>query len=83
MSRALNKTGKSIVYSCEWPLYEWPYVKVNATNIYPPLSITITFMGFKGKGWKSSKVIVLKKKSNWICTLFKLGMMAHRSLVMN
>ncbi|KAI4818879.1 hypothetical protein KUCAC02_004175 [Chaenocephalus aceratus] len=24
MSRALNKTGRSILYSCEWPLYEWP-----------------------------------------------------------
>lgn len=25
MSRALNETGRSIVYSCEWPLYEWQY----------------------------------------------------------
>lgn len=25
MSKALNKTGKSIVYSCEWPLYVWQY----------------------------------------------------------
>uniref|UniRef100_A0A7N6B9G9 Alpha-galactosidase n=1 Tax=Anabas testudineus TaxID=64144 RepID=A0A7N6B9G9_ANATE len=29
MSKALNKTGKSILYSCEWPLYEWPYQKVS------------------------------------------------------
>lgn len=27
MSKALNKTGKSILYSCEWPLYVWPYAK--------------------------------------------------------
>lgn len=27
MSKALNKTGKSILYSCEWPLYVWPYEK--------------------------------------------------------
>lgn len=25
MSKALNRTGKSILYSCEWPLYVWPY----------------------------------------------------------
>ncbi|XP_029581696.1 alpha-galactosidase A isoform X2 [Salmo trutta] len=25
MSIALNQTGRSILYSCEWPLYEWPY----------------------------------------------------------
>ncbi|XP_065129142.1 alpha-galactosidase A isoform X2 [Paramisgurnus dabryanus] len=25
MSRALNQTGRGIVYSCEWPLYEWDY----------------------------------------------------------
>ncbi|XP_070818234.1 alpha-galactosidase A [Chaetodon trifascialis] len=25
MSKALNKTGRSILYSCEWPLYEWPF----------------------------------------------------------
>uniref|UniRef100_A0A7N6BIA4 Alpha-galactosidase n=1 Tax=Anabas testudineus TaxID=64144 RepID=A0A7N6BIA4_ANATE len=30
MSKALNKTGKSILYSCEWPLYEWPYQKVRS-----------------------------------------------------
>lgn len=28
MSRALNNTGRSILYSCEWPLYEWAYHKV-------------------------------------------------------
>lgn len=33
MSKALNKTGKSILYSCEWPLYEWPYNKPNYTAI--------------------------------------------------
>ncbi|KAI2656930.1 Alpha-galactosidase A [Labeo rohita] len=25
MSIALNQTGRSIVYSCEWPLYEWQH----------------------------------------------------------
>lgn len=29
MSKALNKTGRSILYSCEWPLYEWAYHKVS------------------------------------------------------
>lgn len=29
MSKALNKTGRSILYSCEWPLYEWAYQKVS------------------------------------------------------
>lgn len=28
MSNALNKTGRSILYSCEWPLYEWPHQQV-------------------------------------------------------
>lgn len=28
MSKALNETGRSIVYSCEWPLYEWPFRQV-------------------------------------------------------
>ncbi|XP_038137200.1 alpha-galactosidase A [Cyprinodon tularosa] len=33
MSKALNKTGRSILYSCEWPLYEWPFQKPNYTAI--------------------------------------------------
>ncbi|KAI1884954.1 hypothetical protein AGOR_G00215210 [Albula goreensis] len=33
MSIALNKTGRSIVYSCEWPLYEWPFHQPNYTAI--------------------------------------------------
>lgn len=33
MSEALNKTGRSILYSCEWPLYEWSHQKVKE-NIY-------------------------------------------------
>uniref|UniRef100_A0A1A8N773 Alpha-galactosidase n=1 Tax=Nothobranchius rachovii TaxID=451742 RepID=A0A1A8N773_9TELE len=33
MSKALNKTGKSILYSCEWPLYEWPFHQPNYTAI--------------------------------------------------
>lgn len=56
MSRALNKTGKSIVYSCEWPLYEWPYVKVNGTNIYPLLSITVTFWALREKFGNHTKL---------------------------
>ncbi|XP_028816178.1 alpha-galactosidase A isoform X2 [Denticeps clupeoides] len=33
MSKALNQTGRGIVYSCEWPLYEWPYTQPNYTAI--------------------------------------------------
>ncbi|XP_007571978.1 alpha-galactosidase A [Poecilia formosa] len=33
MSKALNKTGRSILYSCEWPLYEWPFQTPNYTAI--------------------------------------------------
>ncbi|KAM9181062.1 alpha-galactosidase A [Dugong dugon] len=33
MSLALNRTGRSIVYSCEWPLYVWPFYKPNYTEI--------------------------------------------------
>lgn len=33
MSIALNKTGRSIVYSCEWPLYAFPLQKPNYTEI--------------------------------------------------
>nr|XP_002720395.1 alpha-galactosidase A [Oryctolagus cuniculus] len=33
MSLALNRTGRSIVYSCEWPLYMWPFHKPNYTKI--------------------------------------------------
>ncbi|CAJ1058923.1 alpha-galactosidase A [Xyrichtys novacula] len=33
MSKALNKTGANILYSCEWPLYEWPFRQPNYTAI--------------------------------------------------
>ncbi|XP_074529903.1 alpha-galactosidase A [Halichoeres trimaculatus] len=33
MSKALIKTGASILYSCEWPLYEWPFRQPNYTAI--------------------------------------------------
>ncbi|XP_072573419.1 alpha-galactosidase A [Paramormyrops kingsleyae] len=33
MSRALNNTGRSILYSCEWPLYEWDHQQPNYTAI--------------------------------------------------
>nr|XP_044996493.1 alpha-galactosidase A isoform X2 [Jaculus jaculus] len=33
MSLALNKTGRSIVYSCEWPLYMMPFQKPNYTSV--------------------------------------------------
>ncbi|XP_030621324.1 alpha-galactosidase A [Chanos chanos] len=29
MSKALNETGRKIVYSCEWPLYEWSHQEPN------------------------------------------------------
>ncbi|XP_038631289.1 alpha-galactosidase A [Scyliorhinus canicula] len=33
MSLALNKTGRDIVYSCEWPFYLWPFKKPNYMEI--------------------------------------------------
>ncbi|XP_072450972.1 alpha-galactosidase A [Chiloscyllium punctatum] len=33
MSLALNKTGRDIVYSCEWPFYLWPFKEPNYTDI--------------------------------------------------
>ncbi|XP_078003972.1 alpha-galactosidase A isoform X2 [Phascolarctos cinereus] len=33
MSFALNKTGRSILYSCEWPLYMRPFQEPNYTEI--------------------------------------------------
>lgn len=36
MSKALNKTGRSILYSCEWPLYEWPFQKVRPSSHFLP-----------------------------------------------
>ncbi|XP_075395658.1 alpha-galactosidase A isoform X1 [Tenrec ecaudatus] len=33
MSLALNRTGRSIVYSCEWPLYMLPFHQPNYTEI--------------------------------------------------
>ncbi|XP_029917793.1 alpha-galactosidase A [Myripristis murdjan] len=33
MSKALNRTGRNIIYSCEWPLYEWPFHQPNYTAI--------------------------------------------------
>ncbi|KAM4662003.1 alpha-galactosidase A [Discoglossus pictus] len=33
MSIALNRTGRDIVYSCEWPLYARPYKRVNYTEV--------------------------------------------------
>ncbi|XP_006869178.1 PREDICTED: alpha-galactosidase A [Chrysochloris asiatica] len=33
MSLALNRTGRSIVFSCEWPLYVRPFHKPNYTEI--------------------------------------------------
>ncbi|XP_077434431.1 alpha-galactosidase A isoform X2 [Vanacampus margaritifer] len=32
MSKALNRSGRPILYSCEWPLYEWPTQKRRATS---------------------------------------------------
>lgn len=40
MSKALNKTGRSILYSCEWPLYEWPFQKVQlSAHVLPVVSL--------------------------------------------
>lgn len=40
MSKALNKTGRSILYSCEWPLYEWPFQKVQlSAHILPVVNL--------------------------------------------
>ncbi|XP_043913060.1 alpha-galactosidase A [Protopterus annectens] len=33
MSLALNATGRNILYSCEWPLYMWPFQQPNYTRI--------------------------------------------------
>ncbi|XP_069749903.1 alpha-galactosidase A-like [Narcine bancroftii] len=33
MSVALNQTGRSIVYSCEWPVYVWPFKQPNYTEV--------------------------------------------------
>ncbi|GCB79536.1 hypothetical protein scyTo_0018764 [Scyliorhinus torazame] len=32
MSLALNRTGRDIVYSCEWPFYLWPFKKLVIGN---------------------------------------------------
>ncbi|KAG2464489.1 AGAL galactosidase, partial [Polypterus senegalus] len=33
MSKALIKTGRNITFSCEWPLYLWPFHTPNYTDI--------------------------------------------------
>ncbi|KAM4696642.1 alpha-galactosidase A isoform 2-T2 [Rhinophrynus dorsalis] len=33
MSMALNRTGRSIVFACEWPLYARPLTKVNYSEV--------------------------------------------------
>uniref|UniRef100_V9L252 Alpha-galactosidase n=1 Tax=Callorhinchus milii TaxID=7868 RepID=V9L252_CALMI len=33
MSEALNRTGRPILFSCEWPLYTWPTQQPNYTEI--------------------------------------------------
>ncbi|KAM8848622.1 alpha-galactosidase A isoform 2-T2 [Synchiropus picturatus] len=33
MSKALNDTGREILFSCEWPFYEWPFQQPNYTAI--------------------------------------------------
>ena len=35
MGMYLNKTGRPIVYSCEWPLQNWIHkTKVHVTDVY-------------------------------------------------
>ena len=41
MSNALNNTGRSILYSCEWPLYEWSVRQVRE-NLFVLTSVTST-----------------------------------------
>ncbi|XP_054852361.1 alpha-galactosidase A [Eublepharis macularius] len=57
MSRALNKTGRSIVYSCEWPLYQKPMQKPNYTEIKQYCNYWRNFADIYD-AWKSIKNIL-------------------------
>nr|WNH96175.1 His-tagged human alpha-galactosidase A CR [synthetic construct] len=57
MSLALNRTGRSIVYSCEWPLYMWPFQKPNYTEIRQYCNHWRNFADIDDS-WKSIKSIL-------------------------
>ncbi|XP_003954083.3 alpha-galactosidase A [Pan troglodytes] len=57
MSLALNRTGRSIVYSCEWPLYMWPFQKPNYTEIRQYCNHWRNFADVDDS-WKSIKSIL-------------------------
>uniref|UniRef100_A0A3Q1GZD2 Alpha-galactosidase n=1 Tax=Anabas testudineus TaxID=64144 RepID=A0A3Q1GZD2_ANATE len=66
MSKALNKTGKSILYSCEWPLYEWPYQKhfcactlSSPSQTGLPLIKTSSFPVAGPGGWNDPDMLVI------------------------
>ncbi|XP_006901218.1 PREDICTED: alpha-galactosidase A [Elephantulus edwardii] len=63
MSLALNRTGRSIVYSCEWPLYAWPLQKPNYTEIQEYCNHWRSF-GDVLDSWQSIKAILDWSSSN-------------------
>ncbi|XP_032084011.1 alpha-galactosidase A [Thamnophis elegans] len=63
MSSALNRTGRSIVYSCEWPLYQRPFKKVNYTEIKQYCNYWRNY-GDISDAWSSIKEILDWTSSN-------------------
>ncbi|KAK2083598.1 hypothetical protein P7K49_038834 [Saguinus oedipus] len=63
MSLALNRTGRSIVYSCEWPLYMWPFQKPNYTEIRQYCNHWRNYADIDDS-WKSIKSILDWTSSN-------------------
>ncbi|XP_007950378.1 alpha-galactosidase A [Orycteropus afer afer] len=63
MSLALNRTSRSIVYSCEWPLYMWPFRKPNYTEIRQYCNHWRNF-GDIFDSWQSVKSILDWSSSN-------------------
>ncbi|XP_048192563.1 alpha-galactosidase A [Perognathus longimembris pacificus] len=63
MSLALNKTGRSIVYSCEWPLYMWPLHQPNYKKIRQYCNHWRNFADIYDS-WESIKQILAWTASN-------------------
>ncbi|XP_053434830.1 alpha-galactosidase A [Nycticebus coucang] len=63
MSLALNKTGRSIVYSCEWPLYMRPFKKPNYKEIRQYCNHWRSFSDISDS-WQSVKSILDWTSSN-------------------
>ncbi|XP_012668942.1 alpha-galactosidase A [Otolemur garnettii] len=63
MSLALNKTGRSIVYSCEWPLYMRPFKKPNYKEIRQYCNHWRSFADISDS-WESVKSILDWTSSN-------------------